>query len=1047
MKVRATILWGLFILAMLFCIFVGPFLIWNGMEAKSLTVWVLDKSVQETAASDHRGLFWVLNSEKVVSPANEASSGASDNPKQSGIMNEIPDTDEKPDLIYLAASSGSQKDAQGETVNKVSDANASANTTTGQFDESQLNLLKNHLGNGNTIIGESGIANVANQKALSDLFKVSWTGWSGKYFADLTKSIDVSAAIVSNYEKHTGESWNFTGGGYVLVSADDDIIVLTDQKDMGNNGVSVSFDQNAQEAVGIKGNYRQDEWFELVKADPSAEVLADFDFDVTASGQEKMAMAGLTTHYAAITCAQNSRYTAYYLAGTFSTMDFSGRLYNYSGFSTFKRVLSALNDNNQSKFYWGCYVPLIQKLITTDRAPIEKAEVAADSNGVRVSARTSGTSFQVLKNGEWVDFFSKGINIGSTLPGKWFTEFTYDETPYLKWFELIGDMQANSIRVYTLMPPQFYSALVAYNQKHPDAILWLYQEIWPDENPEGDDYLQAAYNTGYQTEIRGDVDAMHGQITIAQRTGRAFGSYTTDVSPYLAGYLVGRELEPEEVISTNANHQGFAFDGDYLYTEADASPTEAWLAMSCDYVLEYEMNQYQWQHPVGIVSWPTLDPASHDSEWNAAGDKSLQYNDKVAVDINNISTKDKLESGFFGAYHIYPNYPDFMNNEAAYASYTDEQGSFRYGGYLREFMAGQKKYPALVAEFGLATGMGTAHENPDGYNHGGLSETAQGEGIVRMMKAINQEGYAGGLVFEWTDEWAKKTWITEPYIIPFERNPLWHNAADPEQNYGIDAMESDQPESKPYAIAGDGEIEKMTLSADETYLNLEVKLKHNINFEKERLVIGLDTYDRSRGDSKFTENISVSAASGLEYVIDINGKSDAQLLVHPGYNSTNGRYASYPSADGVFEKMSVLTNREVITADGTRIEAINQDLSQLRYGSLKDNAYNNWNVDGNMISIRIPWTRINVSDPSMMRVIDDTRVIQSPTTDELNTVITDGILASGVLVGKENNAVSATVGLANDQAFTWKNWNAPSYRERLKDSYTIIRDYFKKLPD
>lgn len=42
------------------------------------------------------------------------------------------------------------------------------------------------------------------------------------------------------------------------------------------------------------------------------------------------------------------------------------------------------------------------------------------------------------------------------------------------------------------------------------------------------------------------------------------------------------------------------------------------------------------------------------------------------------------------------------------------------GGYLQEFIAGHQKYPAIVAEFGLATGSGNAHENPDGYHHGGL---------------------------------------------------------------------------------------------------------------------------------------------------------------------------------------------------------------------------------------------------------------------------------------------------------------------------------------
>ncbi len=52
------------------------------------------------------------------------------------------------------------------------------------------------------------------------------------------------------------------------------------------------------------------------------------------------------------------------------------------------------------------------------------------------------------------------------------------------------------------------------------------------------------------------------------------------------------------------------------------------------------------------------------------------------------------------------------------------------------------------------------------------------------------EGYAGGIIFELMDEWTKKTWITVPYMVPFERNAYWHNALCPEQNYGLLAMES-----------------------------------------------------------------------------------------------------------------------------------------------------------------------------------------------------------------------------------------------------------------
>ncbi|HAZ06427.1 MAG TPA: hypothetical protein DCY58_09605 [Acetobacterium sp.] len=77
--------------------------------------------------------------------------------------------------------------------------------------------------------------------------------------------------------------------------------------------------------------------------------------------------------------------------------------------------------------------------------------------------------------------------------------------------------------------------------------------------------------------------------------------------------------------------------------------------------------------------------------------------------------------------------------------------------------------------------------------------------------------------------------------------------------------------------------------------------------------------------------------------------------------------------------------------------------------------------------------------------MDDPRIIQNPTTNELQTVISEGILASGVLVNTDSNQTIATIGLSNQQAFSWDNWDVPTYQERHKDSYDIISQYFKQL--
>ena len=791
------------------------------------------------------------------------------------------------------------------------------------------------------------------------------------------------------------------------------------------------------------------QWFEIVTVDQTSEILADFSFDTTDSGKEQLERFGLSNTFPAIMRTQNQNFTSYYFAGDFAESSTLDKGWNYYGYPVLQKMLLFRDSSKQSAFYWKCYLPLLTNIFDDIKEDKKQEEQMVSGNEVQVLnaqyvSRTFETGFQIMENGEWTDFYAKGVNLGSSTPGKWFTEFVYEEDLYLEWFEQISNMNANCIRVYTLMPPQFYSALQFFNEKNPDAKLWLYQEIWPEENPDGKNYLTSQYNDAYQDEIRNVIDALHGNIDIQKRSGRAYGLYTADVSAYILGFLVGRELEPEEVISTNALNPSEPYEGAYLYTGENASPTENWLAMSCDYVVSYENETYQWQHPVGIVSWPTLDPIEHDSEWNEQQNKSLEYNDKVSIDINHIEKKNTMNAGFFGAYHIYPNYPDFMNNEVGYANYTDSQGVFRYGGYLKEFIQNHSKYPALVAEFGLATGMGNAHENPDGYSHGGLSETTQGEGIVRMLQAIKKEGYAGGIIFEWSDEWAKKTWTTEPYMIPYERNVYWHNAVDPEQNYGICAVETDGVYSEPYAITGDGTLKELNLSADATYLTITITCNEAIDLQKQTLILGLDTYDRTSGNFSYSEDVSMNSFSGLEYVVEFDQENSAWLLVQPEYNATAGNYESVPKQSGVFESMKILTNKERIRKDGSVIPEVIQNMSELKYGALDQNSYYSWEMKDKKIVVRIPWTKINVSDPSSLTVLKDDRKILTPVKDELKTTITEGILSSAILIQKKDKKVMDSIGVEIRKPFTWNAWNQPTYKVRFKDSYQIIQDYFKE---
>lgn len=557
-------------------------------------------------------------------------------------------------------------------------------------------------------------------------------------------------------------------------------------------------------------------------------------------------------------------------------------------------------------------------------APRETLPEYQEVDGYKVAARTGEQLFEVYRQGTWSPLVVKGVNLGTALPGKFFTWFPQDREVYRGWLEAVAALNANTIRLYTLLDPLFYQVFLEYNRLAPPGQeLWLLQEIWPEEEVPGDDYFEPGYMAEYREEIRLAIDALHGSADIPGRRGRAYGTYRADVSPYVLGILIGRELEPHEVILTDElNPHQDNYEGEYFQARAGSSATEVWLAKMCDYTLDYAGENYGWQYPVSFVSWPTLDPLDHPAEWNILGDRSLEYNDYAEVDPNHFRPGPGNRAGIFASYHIYPNYPDFMNNEPSYDEYRDEEGIFRYGAYLRDFMAIHPPYPALVAEFGMATGMATAHVHPQGMDHGGMTEREQGEMTVRMMEAILREGYAGGVIFALMDEWVKKTWLTEPFMVPYERNVYWHNALCPEQNYGLVAMEPDRrpflegtpllsqgplPRA-PAGAAGDGMgLREIWVDHNEAFLFVRLALDREKEGAPgagvgdggdrpflspgEGLLLGLDTLGPGRGTGELPL-AGEQAPGGLEFVILITGEEDGCLLVTSSYNRAALRFSS-----------------------------------------------------------------------------------------------------------------------------------------------------------
>ena len=125
---------------------------------------------------------------------------------------------------------------------------------------------------------------------------------------------------------------------------------------------------------------------------------------------------------------------------------------------------------------------------------------------------------------------------------------------------------------------------------------------------------------------------------------------------------------------------------------------------------------------------------------------------------------------------MYPYYPDFLS-----------LGAESYAGYLQRLREHQAAggEATMITEFGVPSSYGIEHTGPLGRDQGALSEARAGRIDAAMLSQIKDAGMAGGVLFEWADEWFKAAWNTQPIELPADRRKLWRNPLTAEEYYGV----------------------------------------------------------------------------------------------------------------------------------------------------------------------------------------------------------------------------------------------------------------------
>jgi len=705
--------------------------------------------------------------------------------------------------------------------------------------------------------------------------------------------------------------------------------------------------------------------------------------------------------------------------------------------------------------------------------------------------RTADDYLEILSEGKWMRFFVKGINIGLGIPGYFPGEYPIKKGTYLKWFEQIADLGINALRIYTVHPPSFYEALYQFNQS--GKKLYLFQGIWV-ELPESNNFYEPTFSKYVQENIKNAIDVIYGNTSLPEKPGYAHGAYEYDISSYTVGFIFGREWESCAVKRFNELRNGEIkdFKGEFLSIHG-GTPFEVWIAKIGDFLQSYENEKYKTSRSLSVVNWPTLDPLNHPSESRYEEELLFQgipvktdicheNEDEESFDAAKIRTE--KGGGFFATYHVYPYFPDFMNND-----YLEEKQP--YLAYLKALKIHHQKQPILIAEFGVPSSRDIAHWHRDGWHHGGHNETRQGKIDGLLMEAIYAAGMAGGILFSWFNEWYKSDWLFSPYEVPYERRPLWFNIQNTEQNCGLLATYPGYPNRK-VSLAGKKEdwrdaiilyekksnsmifrfndgfdearaFKKLLVQNDEGFLYILLETNNNLDFEKANFIIGLDTCCSEFGEFLLPLNTKVISPIGLKYLVHLCGKEKSRILVCQLYdkylNREKEEIKPNLSRQGAWTIMLNETNRRRVNKDGKRFYPSHVfSTSNLRFGTLdrKSSHYcslADFYFKDNIIEMRLPWGLINFTDPSSKLVLWKHKDNITKKTDGIKIIAVSYKPAKGHTFAKttdfKNNITDCLpekLLLEEVNKYSWPEWDTPVFHTYQKESYYTYKEILSKIP-
>ena len=630
--------------------------------------------------------------------------------------------------------------------------------------------------------------------------------------------------------------------------------------------------------------------------------------------------------------------------------------------------------------------------------------------------------------------YIRGVNLDTVKPNHLPGDFAAQKEDYMRWFKDISGMYCNTIKVKAIMPASFYNALYEYNQTHKKP-LYIIQGVNISSKDldvskvEGEQKKGSLISQALETKIQDTVDIIHGNKTpifskeIKER-------YTIDVSEYTLAYSIDSSLDYSDVIFSEIMKEELKEKNNekYVYPTKNASYTEKIFAYLGNRIVQYEKVHYRTER---LLTFQTS--RADIIESLMLQKKKTKNNDrKRYIDLKNIKTKKAFKAGLFASYSM-----NIENNEA-----MNYKGGILYQlKLLKEY---NPHLPIVISEYAApTTKAGTQYSDE---KEASISEKEQAQMLIKVAKELQKAKVAGDIILEWQDAWYRNTWNVKQKVYQ-KHAKYWHNMMSYSQSYGLLSFDTSKiyPDNStkewehiPVLEKKDGVDIKCT--TDESYMYFLVQGKPLQ--QTQDVQIALDVTPHS-GVTK-SQFFNTDFQQPVDFVMNLQQKT-GKIYVQEYYDMAlfdknqdkikiNPRYHKSKTKDRFHVVEMKVQNRFYSKVQEKFVSEKYAEVGNLMAADTNP-SHENSQTDADFyrgkdyVEVRIPWQMLNFYDPTKKEIIGDVyknRVVKSEVIDTIG--------------------ISTKVGNVqlNPAHFTLEPWLTATYKERKKQSYYILKDYFKK---